>query len=171
MILHINSDALHGLISHRDHSNVNHISSSILLNMCTKPLLPQSKAQRHYTSLQYKFGESDRTSYWASVHWKRKVSRKRLHLSHVSGVMWIRDVLTMGAVKAGECKALPVGAFVEGELHLSWMQFFPSPFMPFIPYSYCFFFKKLIRGHCPGVVTSSGSVTHKYFHRNEKAGS
>jgi hypothetical protein len=85
-------------------------------------------------------------------------------------VMWIRDVLTMGAVKAGECKALPVGAFVEGELHLSWMQLFPSPFMPFILYSYCFFFKKLIRGHCLGVVTSGDSVTHKYFHRNEKVG-
>jgi hypothetical protein len=26
---------------------------------------------------------------------------------------------------------LPVGASVEGELHLSWMQIFPSPFMPF----------------------------------------
>jgi hypothetical protein len=25
---------------------------------------------------------------------------------------------------------LYVGAFVEGELYLSWMQFFPSPFMP-----------------------------------------
>jgi hypothetical protein len=34
-----------------------------------------------------------------------------------------------------------------------------------------FFFKRLIRGHCPGVVTSSDSVTHKYFHRNEKVGS
>ena len=40
MILHINRYALHGLISHRDHSNVNHIQSSILLNMCIKPLLP-----------------------------------------------------------------------------------------------------------------------------------
>jgi hypothetical protein len=29
-------------------------------------------------------------------------------------------------------KNLPVGAFVEGELYLSCMQFFPSPFMPFI---------------------------------------
>jgi hypothetical protein len=74
MILHINKYALHGLISHRDHSNVNHISSSILLNMCIKPLLPQSSAQRHYTNLQYKFGGSDRASYWASVHWKRDVS-------------------------------------------------------------------------------------------------
>jgi hypothetical protein len=78
MILHINSYALHGLISHRDHSNVNHISSSILLNMCIKSLIPQLKAQRHYTSLQYKFGENDRASYWASVHWKRKVSGRDL---------------------------------------------------------------------------------------------
>jgi hypothetical protein len=78
MILHINNYALCGLISHRDHSNVNHISSSILLNMCIKSLIHQLKAQRHYTSLQYKFGENDRVSYWASVHWKRKVSGREL---------------------------------------------------------------------------------------------
>ena len=76
---------LHGLISHRDHSNVNHISSSILLNMCIKSLIHQLKAQRHYTSLQYKFGEKDKASYWASVHWKKEISRKRPHPSHVSG--------------------------------------------------------------------------------------
>jgi hypothetical protein len=40
MIMHINRYALHGLISHGEHSNVNHIQSSILLNMCIKPLLP-----------------------------------------------------------------------------------------------------------------------------------
>jgi hypothetical protein len=62
-------------------------------------------------------------------------------------------------------------AFVEGELHLSWMQFFQAQFMPFILYSYCFFFKKLIKGHCPSMVTSGGSITHKCFHRNEKVGS
>jgi hypothetical protein len=73
MILHINNYALHGLISHKDLRNVNHISSSILSNMCIKPLLPQLSSQRHYTSLQYKFGESDRASYWASIHWKRDV--------------------------------------------------------------------------------------------------
>jgi hypothetical protein len=39
MIMHINRYALHGLISHRDHSNVNHIQSSILLNICIKSLL------------------------------------------------------------------------------------------------------------------------------------
>jgi hypothetical protein len=65
-----------------------------------------------------------------------------------------------------------VGAFVEGELHLSWMQMFPSPFMPFIILFFiAFSFKKLIRGHCSGVVTSGGNVTHKHFHGNEKAGS
>ena len=26
-----------------------------------------------------------------------------------------------------------------------------------------FSFKKLVRGHCPGVVTSGGNVTHKHF--------
>jgi hypothetical protein len=76
MVLHIKSYALHGLISHRDHSNVNHISSSILLNICIKTLIHQSIAQRHYKNLQYKIGEKDKTSYWASVHKKRKVSRK-----------------------------------------------------------------------------------------------
>jgi hypothetical protein len=68
-------------------------------------------------------------------------------------------------------QGLPVGAFVEGELHLSWMQMFPSPFMPFILILYSFSFKKLIRGHCPCVVTSGGNVTHKHFHGNEKVGS
>jgi hypothetical protein len=85
-------------------------------------------------------------------------------------VRWSRDVLASGCSGSRGCKALPVGAFVEGELHLSWMQIFPSPCL----YSfilYCFFFKRLIRGHCPGVVTSGDNVTHKYFCRNEKAGS
>jgi hypothetical protein len=47
MVLHIKSYALHGLISHRDHRNVNHISS-ILLNICIKTLIHWSIAQRHY---------------------------------------------------------------------------------------------------------------------------
>jgi hypothetical protein len=76
MVLHIKSYALHGLIRHRDHSNVNHISSSILLNICIKSLIHQSIAQRHYKNLQYKIGEKDKASYWASVHKKRNVSRK-----------------------------------------------------------------------------------------------
>jgi hypothetical protein len=47
---------------------------------------------------------------------------------------------------------------------------FPSPFMNFIFILYFFLFKKLIRGHCPSVVTSGGNVTHKQFHGNEKVG-
>jgi hypothetical protein len=76
MVLHIKSYTLHGLISHWDHSNVNHISSSILLNICIKTLIHQSIAQRHYRNLQYKIREKDKTSYWASIHKKKKVSRK-----------------------------------------------------------------------------------------------
>jgi hypothetical protein len=69
---------------------------------------------------------------------------------------------------------LPVGAFVEGELYLSWMQFFPSPLLPlfflfFIVFSYLF--QELTRGHCLGVVTRDDSVTHKHFHRDDKVGS
>jgi hypothetical protein len=51
MVLYIKSYALYGLINHRDHSNFNHISSSILLNMCIKSLIHQSASQRRYTSL------------------------------------------------------------------------------------------------------------------------
>jgi hypothetical protein len=49
---------------------------------------------------------------------------------------------------------------------------FPSPFFPLFFYSFIYFLflfvQDLIRGHCPSVVTSGGSVTHKYFHRNER---
>jgi len=89
--------------------------------MCIKPLLPQLSAQRHYTSLQYKFGESDRASYWASVHWKRKVpGRDLIQAMYVGDVVkgcpsrWVHTRQRMQ-------KTLPVGEFVEGELYLSWM--------------------------------------------------
>jgi hypothetical protein len=74
-------------------------------------------------------------------------------------------------------ETLPVGAFVEGELYLSWMQFFQAHscllflFFLFFHFLLLFFVQELIRGHCPGVVTSGDNVTHKYFHRNEKVGS
>jgi hypothetical protein len=68
---------------------------------------------------------------------------------------------------------LPVGAFVEGELYLSWMQIFPSPFClySFLYLLFFFFIQGLTRGHCLGVVTRADSVTHKYFHSGDKAGS
>jgi hypothetical protein len=72
---------------------------------------------------------------------------------------------------------LPMGAFVRRQVVPVLDAFFPSPFLPFIIFvilsfiAFSFFVQELIRGHCPGVVTSGGSVTHKYFHRNEKVGS
>ena len=135
-----------------------------------KTPVTQSSAQRHYTNLQGKSGGNDRASYWASVHWKRDVSGRDQIQVMLMGEM-DKGCPDNGCNDSREMQGLPVGAFVEGELHLSWMQLFPSPFMPFILYSYCFFFKNLIKGHCPGVVTSGDSVTHKYFHINEKVGS
>jgi hypothetical protein len=55
----------------------------------------------------------------------------------------------MGAVEAGECKVLPVGAFVEGELHLSWMQFFPSPIHAFYSLFLFFFLQEANQGTLP----------------------
>ena len=75
MILHIKNFTLHGLISHRDHYNDNHISSLILSNTCIKPLIYHSIAQRHYNDLLYKAKEKDKMPYWANIHKKRKVSR------------------------------------------------------------------------------------------------
>jgi hypothetical protein len=43
-----------------------------------------------------------------------------------------KGCLGKGCSDSREMYGLPVGAFVEGELLLSWMQMFPSPFMPFI---------------------------------------
>jgi hypothetical protein len=63
---------------------------------------------------------------------------------------------------------LPVGAFVEGELHLSWMQMFPSSFMPFIFIVYLFFFKKIIRGHFLGMVTQVDIGGHPPFPTGSK---
>jgi hypothetical protein len=70
---------------------------------------------------------------------------------------------------------LSVGAFVEGELHSSWMQFFPSLFLPLFLFYFLFlllflFIQGLTGGHCLGMVTRANNVTHKYFHRDEEVG-
>jgi hypothetical protein len=58
--------------------------------------------------------------------------------------------------------------------------FFPSPFLPLFFSCFIFYFlflllflfiQGLTRGHCLGMVTRADSVTHKYFHRDEKVGS
>jgi hypothetical protein len=133
MVLHITSYALRGLISHRDLSNVNHISSLILLNICMKSLIQLPIAQRHYTSLQYKSREKDKVFYWASVHRKRKVPREK-SFKPCKWMMWSWEVQACGYSKGKGCNVLSVGAFVEGELSLSWMHFFQAHFF------LCFFF-------------------------------
>jgi hypothetical protein len=50
--------------------------------------------------------------------------------------------------------------------------FFLLLFFSFFYILFLFLFcSRIIRGHCPGLVISAGSVTHKYFQRNEKVGS
>jgi hypothetical protein len=101
----------------------------------------QSSAQRHYTNLQAKFGGSDRASYWASVHWMWEVSgRNQIQVMLMDEVD--KGCPDKGCSDSREMHGLPVGAFVEGELHLSWMQMFPSPFMPFILYSLLLFLSR-----------------------------
>jgi hypothetical protein len=52
--------------------------------------------------------------------------------------------------------------------------FFPSPFLPLFFYLLFLllflFIQGLTRGHCLGMVTRADSVTHEYFHRDEKVG-
>jgi hypothetical protein len=91
MVLHIKKFALHGLISPRDHNNVNHISSLNLSNTCIKPIAYPLRAQRHYTDLLYKAEEIYITTYWASILKKRKVSIEG-YSSHVHEVIWSRDI-------------------------------------------------------------------------------
>jgi hypothetical protein len=89
MVLHIKNYAPHRLISHRDHSNVNHISSLILSNICITTLIYHSIAQRLYKNLQYKVEKKDKKPYWASIHKERKVS-KGFHPSHINEVKWFK---------------------------------------------------------------------------------
>jgi hypothetical protein len=71
----------------------------------------------------------------------------------------------MGAVMTGECMAYLWVPLKRVSCTLSWMQMFPSPFNAFYLFLIAFFFsfKRLVRGHCPGVVTSGDNVTHKHF--------
>jgi hypothetical protein len=52
-------------------------------------------------------------------------------------VKWIRDVWARHA-DSREMHGLPMGASVEGELRLSWMKMFASPFIPFVFFLFLF---------------------------------
>jgi hypothetical protein len=149
MVLHIKSYALHGLISHRDHSNVNHISSSILLNICIKPLIHQSIAPRHYKNLQYKIGEKAKASYWASVHKKRKVSRK-ISSKPCKWVVWSGDVQACGCNDGQGCKGVTCGCLCRRRVVPVMDAIFPSPFLPlFFLFFHLLFCSKANQGTLP----------------------
>jgi hypothetical protein len=57
-----------------------------------------------------------------------------------------------------------VGASVEGEMHLVMDAIVSYPIQCI--FTLCliaFSFKRIVGGHCPGMVTSGDSVTHKHF--------
>jgi hypothetical protein len=170
MVLHIKNFALHGLISPRDHSNVNHISSLILSNACIKPLAYHLIAQRHYNDLLYKAEEKDKMPYWASIHKKRKVP-KGYHPSHVTRggvVKGCPDIVEdRGDIIRGCLCRRRVVPVMDAILSKPFIAFILS----FLYYFFFLLFQGLTRGHCLGVVTRADSVTHEYFHRDDKAGS
>ena len=148
MILHINRYALHGLISHRDHSNVNHIQSSILLNMCIIPFLPSQVLkdiiQICKESLEEVTGCPIGLVSTGNGMFPEEIKSKSCSMDEVD-----KGCSDKGYSDRREMHGLPVGVFVEGELHLSWMQMFPSPFMPFILYSLLLFLQEANQGTLP----------------------
>jgi hypothetical protein len=122
-----------------------------------KTPLPQSSAQRHYTSLQCKFGGGDRTSYWASAYWKRDVSGKDqiqvMQVGEVDGDAWANGAVIAGMayrwVPPWRVSCTCHGCNVSKPIHALYLHSFSS--------------KMLVKGHCPGLVTSGGNVSHKNF--------
>jgi hypothetical protein len=71
---------------------------------------------------------------------------------------------------------LSVGAFVEASCTCHGCNFFQArsclySFLYLLFLLLFLFIQWLTGGHCLGMVTRADSVTHKYFHRDEKAGS
>jgi hypothetical protein len=87
-------------------------------------------------------------SYWASVQWKRDVSGTDQIQVMLMGEV-DKGCLDKGCSDGREIQGLPVGAFVEGGLHLSWRQTFPSPFMSLFLFLYFFFFQEATQGTLP----------------------
>jgi hypothetical protein len=57
-----------------------------------------------------------------------------------------------------------VGAFVEGELHLVMDAIVSHPIQFILLFVLLLFiFKRIVVGHCHGMVTIGDSVTHKHF--------
>jgi hypothetical protein len=122
-----------------------------------KTPLPHSSDQRHYTSLQYKFGGSGKTSYWARVYWKMVVLGKGqiqvMQVSEVDGDAWEKGTMILGMpyrwVPLWRVSCTYHGCNVSKPIHAF--------------YLHSFSYKILVKGHCPGLVTSGGNDSHNHF--------
>jgi hypothetical protein len=80
----------------------------------------------------------------------------------VDEVVW--RSLSNGCSGDREMYGLTVGASEEGEFHLVMDANVSKPIQFLLPFSLISFsFKRIDGGHCPGMVTSRDSVTHKHF--------
>ena len=139
MVLNIKNYALHGLISHMDHSNVNHISSLILSNICIKTMIYRSIAQRHYKDLPYKVEKKDKIPYWASIHKERKFS-KGFHPSIVNEVKWFKGCRNIRVEWEPGMHDVICGCLCRRWVVPVMDAIFPSPFLPLLFSFICFFF-------------------------------
>jgi hypothetical protein len=84
----------------------------------------------------------------------------------------VGDVWARGAVMTGKCRSYLWVPLKRVSCTLSWMQLFPSPFNAFLLFILLSFsFKRIVGGHCPGVVTSGDKCYPQAFHGDEKVGS
>jgi hypothetical protein len=92
---------------------------------------------------QYKVGEKVKASYWASVHKKRKVSRKISSKPCKWGDV-ARDIQTCGCSEGQGCISVTCGCLCRRRVVPVMDAFFPSPFLPlfflFLFYSFILFF-------------------------------
>ena len=82
--------------------------------------------------------------------------------------LWVKREPGMHDVICGclcRSRAVPVMDANFFKLALAFILFFYLLFLLLF-----LFIQGLTRGHCLGMVTRADSVTHKYFHRDEKAG-
>ena len=77
-------------------------------------------------------------------------------------VVW--GCLNNGCSDDREMYGFLVGASEEGELHLVMDANVSKPIQCLLPFCLIdFSLKRIVGGHCPGMVTSGDNVTHKHF--------
>jgi hypothetical protein len=87
-----------------------------------------------------------------------------------------RDVQTCGCGEGQGCISVTCGCLCRRRVVPVMDAFFQAHSCLYSFYScfillFAFFVQELTRGHCLSMVTRDDNVTHKYFHRDEKAGS